>query len=79
MSTCAGAAFQGLSRLSVAMQAALPNQNFYIDAVDAQDIGKQLLGKKMLMFLGARQSGKSTDAMALGRWLRMFGYKVRFS
>ena len=73
----AGTALQGYSRLTVAEQAALPDQNFYVDAVNMQDIGKQLLGKRTLMFLGAQQSGKSTDAMALGRKLRMFGYEVR--
>ena len=73
----AGTALQGYSRLTVAGQAALPDQNFYVDAVNRQDIGKQLLGKRTLMFLGVRQSGKSTDAMALGRKLGMFGYEVR--
>ena len=70
-------ALQAYSRLVVADQAALPDQNFYVDAVNMQDIGKQLLGKRTLMFLGVRQSGKSTDAMALGRKLGMFGYEVR--
>ncbi|CAK0782579.1 hypothetical protein CVIRNUC_005790 [Coccomyxa viridis] len=71
-------ALQAYSRLVVADQAALPDQNFYVDAVNMQDIGKQLLGKRTLMFLGVRQSGKSTDAMALGRKLGMFGYEVAY-
>jgi len=62
--------------VTVATNASLPGENFYVDACDLKGMGEQLLLKKLMMLLGARQSGKSTDAMALMRELERDGFKV---
>ena len=55
----------------------MPRGYFYVHTFDVEDTFKLLLREQLLTLLGGRQTGKSTDALALVNELEKAGFKVR--
>ena len=60
----------------MASEAVDPWAHFYVEAAHVAELACVLPGKGVLLLVGPRQSGKSTDSLALLRMLRKSGYQV---
>ena len=63
-------------RKGVASEAVYPWAHFYVEAAHVAKLARVLPGKGVLLLVGPRQSGKSTDSLALLRMLHKSGYQV---
>ena len=62
----------------VAVDAATPESHFYVENTHISNLLAAAAAQKLVLFVGARQSGKTTDMQALQRRLQSSGYEVAF-
>lgn len=74
---CAASPLPRYMPLTVARYETVPGGYFYVHTFHVEDTCELLLRKQLLTLLGGRQTGKSTDALALVRELEKAGFKVR--